>query len=137
MDDSRTARGWTARLTGLVGVLFGLASLAAGASVLAGRDPGYLVFRPLVWFNTAMGLPYILAGVLAWRRAPGAWKAAALIAGINGLVLGVIVSMHRSGGSVAIDSVRAMLLRSGLWLVLAFLAAWSGRTTEQRAVSAP
>lgn len=133
MNSGRTARDWAARLSGLVGVLFGVASIAAGSSVLAGRDPGYLVWRPLVWFNTVLGLVYILAGVLAWRRVPSAWKAAALIAGINGLVLGVIVSLYRSSGLVAIDSVRAMLLRGGVWLLLVFVVAWSGRAADSAA----
>ncbi len=133
MTNSRTAREWAARLSGLVGVLFGVASLAAGGSVLAGRDPGYLVSRPLVWFNTAMGLVYVLVGVVAWRRMPTAWKGAALIAGINGLVLGAVAFQYRSGGLVAVDSVRAMILRSAVWLLLAFVLAWSRRASESAA----
>ncbi|MCC6244259.1 MAG: hypothetical protein IT353_15555 [Gemmatimonadaceae bacterium] len=130
MGNGRTAREWVARLSGLVGVLFGTASIAAGATVLAGRDPGYLTFRPLVWFNAAMGFGYIIVGVLAWRRAANAWKAASLIAGLNVLVLVLIFVLYRSGGHAAVDSVRAMLLRSVVWVLLAAGVAWSGRAAD-------
>jgi Na+/proline symporter len=132
MSNARTAREWVGRLSGLVGVLFGIASIAAGASVLAGRDPGYLTFRPLLWFNVAMGLAYIVVGILAWRRAAKAWKAAGLIAGLNVLVLVVIFVLSRSGGHVAVDSVRAMLLRSAVWVLLTAGVAWSGRAADGR-----
>lgn len=50
----------------LVAALFGLATIIAGARVLAGSDPGYIVFRPLLLYNTAMGFAYVAAGVIAW-----------------------------------------------------------------------
>ncbi len=48
-----------------VAVLFGIATVVAGTRVLSGSDPGYLVFRPLLIFNTAMGVAYLAAGVVA------------------------------------------------------------------------
>lgn len=66
MRSGRTAREWAARCTGLVGVRFGTASIAAGGSVLAGRDPGYLtsarffgstqLLRSVVWVLPAVGV---------------------------------------------------------------------------------
>ncbi|MBP6771708.1 MAG: hypothetical protein KA154_01850 [Gemmatimonadaceae bacterium] len=111
----------------VVAILFGLASVGAGGSVLAGRDPGYLVYRPLVVFNTLMGVLYIGAGVLAWRRAHTDRMAAAGIAGVNLLVLAYIVFLYRSGGAAAIDSVRAMGLRTGVWLLVLLVLVWAGR----------
>jgi hypothetical protein len=116
-------------------VLFGLVTLVTGVSVLAGRDPGYLVYRPLLVFNTVMGVVYVVAGVLAWRRARVAWMAAAGIAGANVLVLAYIAALHRAGGPTAPESVRAMLLRAGAWLVLTLALVWargpSGRGTAR------
>ncbi|MCC7053224.1 MAG: hypothetical protein IT355_08130 [Gemmatimonadaceae bacterium] len=103
----------------VVAVVFGVATLAAGGAVLAGRDPGYLVYRPLVVFNTLMGALYIGAGVVAWRRARMDRAAAAGIAGANLLVLLFVAYLHSSdGGTVAIDSVRAMAFRTGVWVLL-------------------
>ena len=40
----------------------------------------------------------------------------------NLLVLAYVMILYRSGGAIAIDSVRAMVLRSGVWLVLLLMA---------------
>lgn len=123
----------TGRIVATVAILFGLASLAAGGSVLAGRDPGYLVYVPLLVFNTIMGLFYIGAGVLAWRGAPAARAVAAGIVGVNALVLAYVVFLYRSGGGAAIDSVRAMVLRTVVWVVLLLLLLWAGRAPRAAA----
>lgn len=117
--------------SGVIGVLFGLVTLVAGGSVLVGRDPGYLVYRPLLVFNTVMGLVYIVAGVLAWRRARVAWIVAGGIVGANALVLASIVTLYRAGGPTAIDSVRAMVLRTVVWMILLLAIAWEGRASRR------
>jgi hypothetical protein len=121
------------QIVAVIAVLFGLASLAAGGSVLAGRDPGYPVYLPLLVFNTIMGLFYVGAGVLAWRGAPAARTVAAGIVGANALVLAYIVFLYRSGGGAAIDSVRAMVLRTAVWVALLLLLLWASRLTAARA----
>lgn len=123
----------TRRIVAVIAILFGLASLAAGGSVLAGRDPGYLVYRPLLVFNTIMGLFYMGAGLLAWRGSPAARTAAAGIVGVNALVLAYIVFLYRSGGGAAIDSVRAMVLRTSVWAVLLLLLRWADRAPRAAA----
>lgn len=116
----------------VIAVLFGLATLGAGASVLAGADPGYLVFRPLLWFNTAMGLAYVGAGLaMRWRPQAGA-NGAMAIAAMNLLVLVAIVVLHAQGGPVALDSVRAMTLRAGVWVALALLMRFANRGGSPR-----
>ncbi len=72
------------RSAAVVGLVFGLATLAAGGTVLLGRDPGYLVYRPLLLFRTTTDV-------------------------------------------VAVDSVRAMTLRTVVWLVLWGVLAWVWR----------
>ncbi len=84
-----------ARVVAVAAVLFGLVTLAAGARVLAGADPGYVVFTPLLIFNTGMGAAYVLAGGAIWKNAR--WG---------------------TGDTVAIDSVRAMAFRTAVWLTL-------------------
>ena len=55
-----------ARALAIVAGLFGIATLVAGSRVLLGADPGYVVYRPLLVFNTVMGAAYLVTGVLAW-----------------------------------------------------------------------
>ncbi|MCC6560352.1 MAG: hypothetical protein IT478_03245 [Xanthomonadales bacterium] len=115
----------------VIAVLFGLATLGAGVSVLAGADPGYLVFRPLLLFNTAMGLAYVGAGLaMHWRPQSGA-NAAIAIAALNLLVLAAIAVLHAQGGPVAVDSVRAMTLRAGVWVALALLMHFANRDSTR------
>ena len=116
----------------VIAVLFGVATLGAGASVLAGADPGYLVFRPLLLFNTAMGLAYVGAGLaMRWWPQAGA-NAAIVIAALNLLVLAAVAVLHAQGGPVAIDSVRAMTLRAGVWVALALLMHFANRAARAR-----
>ncbi|MEJ1395471.1 MAG: hypothetical protein RPU64_14965 [Candidatus Sedimenticola sp. (ex Thyasira tokunagai)] len=51
-----------------IAVLFGLLTMFAGTRVLLGSNPGYIVFRPLLIYNAAMGIVYVAAGIIAWRN---------------------------------------------------------------------
>lgn len=110
-----------------VAVLFGIATLLAGGRVLLGADPGYMVFLPLLVYNTAMGAAYVAAGIAIWRNPVAGRKAAGVIFLLNLLVFAAILILHRVGGPVAIDSVRAMTLRTGVWLALFLGANWIAR----------
>jgi len=115
----------------LVAVLFGVATLVAGSRVLAGAHPGYVVFRPLLIYNTVMGLVYVVAGVLAWRTARPGRNAAGAIFALNGVVLAAVGYLYSAGQAVAIDSVRAMVLRTVVWLVLWLALFWVHRIDKQ------
>lgn len=121
------------RLLALVAIVFGLVTIFAGGRVLLGADPGYIVFRPLLVYNTGMGLAYIAAGVAAWLSPVRARQAAATIFALNLLVLVAIAALHAPGDSVAIESVRAMTLRTVVWLALFVAFAWLGRRSRNQA----
>ena len=117
------------RAVATAAALFGLATIVAGVRVLTGADPGYVVFRPLLLFNTAMGFAYVGAGVLAWRDLVRGRSAAAVIFGLNLCVLGAVGYLYSTGGAVAVDSLRAMTLRTGVWLAVWIVLTWLGRRT--------
>ena len=121
--------GTIQRAVALAAALFGLVTIVAGVRVLAGSDPGYVVFRPLLLFNTAMGFAYVGAGVLAWRDIARGTSAAAVIVALNLCVLCVIGYLYSTGSAVAAESLRAMTLRTGVWL-----AFWLGLTWLRRRV---
>jgi hypothetical protein len=111
------------RVVALVAALFGVATLLAGGRVLAGSDPGYVVFRPLLFFNTAMGVVYLVAAVTIWLD-PGPGRIWAR-------------GVFSTGSAVAPDSLVAMTFRTVVWglgfLVLSRLTApgpreWKGMT---------
>lgn len=117
------------RSVAIVAVIFGVVTLVAGGRVLAGADPAFVVFRPLLLFNTAMGVVYVLAGLRAWRdpRRGGAWAAA--IALMNLLVLCVITVAYVVGSGVAAQSLAAMSFRTLLWGGLFLALSRVGRRT--------
>lgn len=115
-------------LAAAVAILFGVATLFAGGRVLLGSDPGYAVFRPLLIYNTAMGAAYLAAGVTVWRSVNVGRYAAGAIFLLNLLVLLGILVVYRSGGVVAVDSLRAMALRTVVWLALFLAVSWLNRS---------
>jgi hypothetical protein len=123
---SGAARLWT-RGIAVIALVFGAATIAAGASVLAGRDAGYVVYRPLLIFNTAMGVAYAAAAVLIWRDLARGRLAAAVILALNLAMLGLVGYLFRTSDVVAVDSVRAMVFRSAVWLVMFGVLVWIGR----------
>lgn len=106
------------KLASAVAAVFGIATLLAGVRVLSGSDPGYQVFQPLLVYNTAMGVVYLAAAVTIWRSLTGGRYAAGAIFLINLLVVAGIVVLYRGGAAVAVDSLRAMTLRTVVWLIL-------------------
>lgn len=112
------------RILALVAIVFGLVTILAGGRVLLGADPGYIVFRPLLIYNSVMGFAYVAAGVTAWRSLVRGRQAAVAIFVLNLLVLAAISALYTTVGSVAIESVRAMTLRTVVWLALVVGFAW-------------
>ena len=127
MRASRSARVMQLLAAAIAG-LFGVATLFAGGRVLLGSDPGYVVFRPLLIYNTIMGMAYLAAGITLWRSLTLGKYAAGAIFLLNILVLLGIILVYRNGGAVAVDSLRAMTLRTVMWLVLFLVASWLGRS---------
>ena len=111
------------KILAFVAVLFGVVTIFAGTRVLTGADPGYVVFRPLLIYNTAMGFVYIGVGAIAWRSLNHGRNGAGAIFMLNLVVLATISMLYSSGGAVAIDSLRAMTFRTIIWLVL-FIGLW-------------
>ena len=127
MTVSRSARVMQL-LAAAIACLFGVVTLFAGGSVLLGSDPGYVVFRPLLIYNTIMGVAYLAAGITIWRSLiPGKYAAGAIFL-LNILVLLGIILVYRSGGAVAVDSLGAMTFRTVVWLVLFLVVSWLGRS---------
>ena len=118
MIDGKPNHSAGQKVVAVAAIIFGLVTLWAGGTVLSGRNPGYVVYRPLLVFNTVMGAVYVAAGVLVWRRVTGGRNAAAIILALNVLVLAGVIYLYRTGGAVAVDSVRAMSFRSAVWLIL-------------------
>ena len=120
----------TQSVLALVATLFGLVTIIAGTRVLLGSDPGYIVFRPLLIYNTAMGIVYISAGFIAWRNLKQGMYVAATIFILNLIILVVIYFLYTEGNSIAVDSLRAMSIRTIVWLALFAGLGWLSRRNK-------
>jgi divalent metal cation (Fe/Co/Zn/Cd) transporter len=102
-----------------IATVFGLITIGVGGATLLGfSDPGYVIFLPLLIFNTAMGFAYTATGYLIWRKLQKGIKAAKFIFLINLLVLILIAIAYWLEVSVAIDSLKAMSFRTVIWLII-------------------
>jgi hypothetical protein len=125
MAVARPARHITQRIAAVVGALFGVATLLAGGRVLMGADPGYAVFRPLLLYNTAMGIAYVAAGAAIWYQLNRGLYAAFAVAVLNLAVFVGVAFLYAAGDSIAVESVRAMAFRTFVWLAIALVLFWS------------
>ena len=116
------------RLSAIIAVAFGLLTVFSGGQVLLGySDPGYTVFTPLLIFNTIMGVVYAGAGSMIWRDITLGLPAAKAIFLINCAALLTILIVYYLGGSVAVESLKAMSFRTAVWLVLWVALLWIRR----------
>lgn len=110
-----------------IAVLFGLLTLFAGTFVLLGTNPGYIVFKPLLIYNTAMGFVYIAAGIITYRHIKQGMYLSSAIFTLNLIVLIALFFLYSKGNAIAIDSLRAMSLRTVVWLIVSTGLWWLSR----------
>lgn len=103
----------------VIAVVFGLLTIFVGGQTLLGySDPGYTVFTPLLIFNALMGFIYAGSGFLIWKKLSTGIKSAKIIFLINVAVLVLILVIYLTGELVAVDSIKAMSFRTGIWLMI-------------------
>lgn len=112
------------RIAAVIAVLFGIATVASGGSVLFGAGAetagNYVPF--IVWFNFLAGFFYVITGVGLWLRASWApWLALAL-ALLTGLAFAALGWHIGTGGAYEARTVAAMTLRLVVWSAIAALA---------------
>lgn len=117
---TRTISIW---LFSFIAIVFGLATIKSGGSVLfidgeARLAAGHYV--PFVlWFNFSAGFVYIITGVALWLLRPWSAWLSLILAGTTLLVF-VAFGLHAlNGGEYETRTVIAMTLRSTIWVMIA------------------
>lgn len=125
------------RLSAAAALLFGLATIAAGGRVLLGLgDPGYGIVRPVLLFNTLMGVVYVVAARRIHRSLQDGRRIALLVTAANTLVLGAVVAYAASGGTVARETLTAMTARTLVWAAIVAALGWVRRRQQLAAEAA-
>lgn len=106
----------------LVALVFGLATVASGGSVLFGSEQARLAAGHVVpfvlWFNFLSGFVYVVAAVGLWRAQRWAvWLAAALALALA-FVLLLFLQHVAAGGLYEMRTQVALVFRLGVWCLL-------------------
>ena len=114
------------RVASIFAVVLGLLSIKEGGSVLLGlTKPAYHVIPWLVWYNVAMGVVSVVAGVGIWMRRAGSISLSVNILVFHGIVFFGLIGMQQYGQAVARNSIFAMMFRTFTWIVIYLLLKWN------------
>lgn len=84
--------------------------------------PGYKIFAPLLIYNIAMGVVGLFVSVQIWKRRQQAVKYSSIVAAVHATISIITAIIYFTHEIVAIDSVKAMVIRSLLWCAVSFVA---------------
>jgi len=106
----------------VVAIFFGALTAASGGIALFGDVDMGAVVPFVLWFNFLAGFAYILAGLGLWLRVRRAWWLCAAILAATLIVLAFFAIHIAQGSAFEPRTVGALLLRSGIWAVIATVA---------------
>ncbi len=110
----------------IVAMAFGGLTIVSGGTALFGGAVLRAAYGDVVpyvlWFNFLAGFAYVLSGIGLFRSKRWAAQLAVLIAAASALVLAALAIHVATGGAFEMRTVGAMILRTGVWIVIAVLA---------------
>ena len=110
------------RIAGGVAIVFGLLTVFSGGKTLLGSADMGAVVPFVLWFNTLVGLAYILAGLGFWLARRWAYPLSVAIF-VATLVVFAAFGLHvAQGGAFEMRTIFAMALRSAIWGAIALVA---------------
>ncbi len=119
------------KIAASVAVVFSIFSIIEGTQVLFGMtQTEYIVLKPLLIYNVAMGLVGVFVGITLWLNNRRALMLTSIVAAMHLTVLLIVVVIYLSDGAVAMHSVKAMIIRSVVWIVIAVIA-WKTNKSEE------
>lgn len=114
-------------LAGIIGVM----SIVSGSSVLLGfREVGYTVLNWLVVYNVIVGVLSVITAFLIWNNFILSKKIISLILCSHAAVMTYLSFFSET---VSTESIKAMIFRVGVWLVIFILMLWT-RDTKSNSI---
>jgi len=114
------------RIVGGVAIAFGVLTVASGGTTLLGALDMGAVVPFVLWFNTAAGLLYVVAGVGLWLGLRWAFPLSLAIFAATLLVFAGFGLHIARGGAYEMRTVFAMALRTSVWGAIV-LVTWQAR----------
>lgn len=116
----------TLKVAAGVAILFGVLTIFSGGRVLFGGEQARIAAGAAVpfvlWFNFLAGFAYVIGGIgLFLRRRTAVWLAVGIL--VTTFLVMLAFGVHvMQGGAYEMRTVGAMLLRTGVWAVISFVA---------------
>lgn len=115
----------------IVAVLFSLLTIVEGSQVLLGlTQHDYIVFTPLLIYNVVMGIVGLIVGVLIWVNHKKALMPTSIVTVLHLTVLIIAAVIFISDGPVSMHSVKAMTIRSAIWLAITLVTWKTNKSSE-------
>lgn len=133
MIDTQSAlsRKFLQRGASVIASGFSLLTIFEGSRVLLNIvQPDYIVLQWLLIYNVVMGVVGVATSVVIWMNHRTARTFTVIIMLAHFVVLLVVATMFLSNGHVSEHSIHAMILRTGIWLLITFLA-WKSSTSNK------
>lgn len=107
------------KIASILAFLIGIMSIIAGSKVLLEIDTkNYTVLNWLVIYNVFFGFLSIVAAYLIWSKKMISKKTIIFILASHGLLL---LYLYFINLNVASESIKAMLFRTGIWILILIL----------------
>lgn len=105
------------KIASILAFLIGSMSIVAGARAMTGWEPGYFVLNWLPVYNFILGmLTVLIPAILIWKNSQYAIPAAIVTFSIHAIVTLLLLTVFR--GTVAANSIGAMIFRLVTWLII-------------------
>jgi len=117
------------KIASIIAFIIGTLSIFAGVLAMMGWEPGYFVLNWLPVYNFILGvLTVFIPAILLWKNSKYAMSAAAATFGIHVIVTLLLLTVFR--GTVAANSVGAMISRLVTWLIILALMFFQSRKSN-------
>ena len=108
------------KIAAILALLIGVLSVFAGSKVLFGIDSkDYNVLIWLVYYNVFFGFISIITAYFIWK---GLTKGKNLTLFILTMHFMVFIYLNFISKTVAMESIKAMIFRTGIWIIIALLS---------------
>jgi len=105
------------KIASVLAFLVGGLSIFAGALAMTGWEPGYFVLNWLPVYNFILGtLTVLIPAILIWKNSKYAIPAVIVTFSIHAIVTLLLLTVFR--GTVAANSIGAMIFRLVTWLII-------------------
>ncbi len=117
------------KIASILPFIIGILSIFAGVLAMMGWEPGYFVLNWLPVYNFILGLLTVFVpAILIWKNSKYAMSAAIAIFSIHAIVTLLLLTVFR--GTVAANSVGAMISRLAIWLIILALMFFQARKNK-------